>query len=434
MQSRLTLTIAILTLLAGIAAFFYFLRRAPVDRPPNVVLVTVDTLRPDRLGFGGHDRRTSPVLDALAGESVVFPNTYSVSGWTLPSVATILTGHYPRDHGATDFHWALDAAVPTLASTLALNGYDTRAFVSHLLLTPNFGVAQGFETYDHTVLEIGHPHDVSTGEQLTDLAIRATRDMQEPYFLWVHYFDPHFEYLTHDRWREFGGDDIDRYDQEIAFTDAHIARLLDHLRGRGLDDRTVLVFTSDHGEEFGEHGDRFHYTLFEEVMRCPMFIKAPGLAPGTNPTVAQQIDIVPTILALTGVPGRGELPGRNLLGPAAADRPVFMERDRPPPYNQRGVINGRYKLVVIEEVDPESIPRTSQGTEKPIVNVFPGMYMYDLEADPGETTNIYDESDPRAIEMLVMLAEHFSVKHTPAHEVEIDETLRDKLRSLGYIR
>jgi len=429
---RVFLSIASAAVLVGVACWG-FVSCTSAEKPPNVVVITVDTLRPDHLGFGGHLRKTSPFLDALAKRSVVYPNVYSVSGWTLPSIATLMTGRYPLEHGATDFHWRVDATLPTLAGILRRQGYDTRGFVSHIVLTPEYGVADGFESYDFSVLNIGHPHKVSTGTQLTDLVTQSIKDLKEPFFLWVHYFDPHFEYLSHPRWGAFGTDDIARYDQEIAFTDTEISRLFGYLGSRGWDKNTITVFTSDHGEEFGEHGDKFHYTLYEEVMRCPLIINAPFLEPGVDDAVAQQIDVLPTILSLLALDAPPSLPGRNLLEASSGERPVFMERDRPPPFNQRGVIYGGYKLMVIEDVDPMSIPRKSQGTHSPVVNVVPGIYMYDLTKDPGETDNIYSDDNPKAVELLVMLANHFSVKSKPVHEVEVDEKLREKLRSLGYI-
>jgi arylsulfatase A-like enzyme len=428
----MTAAIAIAIVMIGVLVFV-FISRKGADKPANVLLITVDTLRPDRLGYAGHTRETSPTIDALAAKGLVFPNVYSVSGWTLPSVATILTGHHPRDHGATDFHWAVDVTLPTMAGILRKQGYDTRGFVSHLILTPSYGVSEGFQSFDYSVLELGHPHEVSTGAELTDLVIESSASLEEPYFLWVHYFDPHFQYLPHGRWGHFGSEDIDRYDQEIAFNDWQISRLLDHLEKRGLLENTITVFTSDHGEEFGEHGDKFHYTLYEEVLRCPLVINAPLLQHAVDHRIAQQIDILPTVLSMLSLEVDPVLPGRSLVGPSAEERPVFLERDRPPPYKQRGVIHGGYKLILIEEVDPESIPRKSQGTESPVVNVIPGIYMYDLSADPGETRDIYDERNPKAIELLVLLAEHFTGEAASGHEVEVDKTLRDKLRSLGYI-
>jgi arylsulfatase A-like enzyme len=432
MRNKIVVLIVAVVILAAVFVNVY--RRQPVsDRPYNVLLITVDTLRPDRLGYAGHTRDTSPTIDKLAKEGLVFPESYSVSGWTLPSIATIITGRYPRDHGATDFHWAVDVSLPTLAGILRREGYDTRGYVSHLILTPQYGIAGGFQSYDFSVLGAGHPHDVSTGRQLTDLVIAELKDIEKPYFLWVHYFDPHFQYLPHATWRSFGASDLDRYDQEIAFTDSQISRLLSHLKRHRLYDNTIIVFTSDHGEEFGEHGGKYHYTLYEEVMRAPLIINAPFIEPGVDSSIVEQTDLLPTIMTMLGLEEDDTLPGRNLLIPNTRERPVFMERDRPPPFNQRGVIKGNYKLTVVELADTASIPRKSRGTYAPVVNVEPGIYMYDIAADPGETRNIYSEDNPKARELLVILAEHFAGKKRPLHEVEVDEKLRKKLRSLGYL-
>jgi arylsulfatase A-like enzyme len=402
------------------------------DKPYNLVLITVDTLRPDRLGFGGNNRETSPTLDKLAAEGVVFPNAYSVAGWTLPSVATILTGRYPKDHGATDFHLSLDMHVPTLAGILRRNGYDTRGYVSHVTLTPTFGIADGFIKFDFSVLDIGHPHDVATARQLTDLALDEIGTIEKPYFLWVHYFDPHFEYLAHPPYASFGSRDIDRYDGETGHTDYYISKLL-----RGLPDKknTIVVFTADHGEEFGEHGGQFHYTLHREVMRVPFVIKAPFLEPAVSQVAVEQIDVLPTVLSMLNMEVPGDLPGKDILAEAADRRkPIYLERDRPPPYRQRGVIKDGYKLVFVEMEDIEKIPAGSRGTHIRVRNVFTGTYMYDLNKDPGETRNIYDESDPRALEMLGLIATHFSRRNNTQTEIQLDDDLLKKLRSLGYLK
>ncbi len=400
------------------------------DAPPNLVLITVDTLRPDRLGCYGHSRPTSPAIDALAAEGVVYSHAYSQSGWTLPSVATILTGQYPRDHGATDFHWSLDVSLRPLASILRRAGYDTQGYVSHVMLTPTYGIGDGFANFDYSVLNIGHPHDVATADDLTDLALQGLRDADKPYFLWVHYFDPHFEYLSHPAFSKFGTGPLDRYDGEIAHTDYHISRLL-----RQIDDKnTVIVFTSDHGEEFAEHDGQYHYTLYDEVMRVPLIIKAPGLLPGKDDTVVEQTDLLPTILSLLGVEHTADLPGRDLLSGAPDDTPMFIERDRPPPWRQRGVIKGDHKLFVIEMQDSTTIPPASRGTEVPVRNVKPGIYMYNLKDDPRERTNIYSESDPTALELLGLIAGHFSTSKYKENKVELDADLIKKLKSLGYLR
>jgi arylsulfatase A-like enzyme len=400
--------------------------------PPNLVLITVDTLRPDRLGCYGHDRDTSPAIDALAAQGVRFTHAWSQAGWTLPSVATILTGRYPRDHGATDFHWSLDASLRSLASILRSNGYDTHGYVSHVMLTPTFGLGDGFAEYDYSVLDVGHPHDVATAQPLTELALKGLRKAEKPYFLWVHYFDPHFQYLSHPAFASFGDRDIDRYDGEIGHTDYYIGRLLKQLD----DGNTVVVFTADHGEEFGEHDGVYHYTLYNEVMRVPLIIRAPGLAPGTDNTAAEQIDLLPTILGLLGIDTHdagAQLPGRDLLSGAPDDTPVFIERDRPPPWRQRGVIRGNQKLFVVELQDSSEIPPSSRGTEVPVTNVETGIFMYDLAADPAERTNIFSADDPTALELLGMVTEHFATSVHRSEAVELDDDLVRKLKSLGYI-
>ena len=398
-------------------------------RPLNLVLITVDTLRPDHLGYGGSRRATSPRLDRLAKEGVVFNNATSASGWTLPSVATILTGHHPKDHGATDFHWSLDASLPTLAGILRRNGYDTYGFVSHIMLTPTYGMGDGFAHFDFSVLNVGHPHDISTSTQLTELALKGLRGVKQPYFLWVHYFDPHFEYLAHGQF-PFGDSEEQRYDSEIAFTDYYIDNLLKVVDR----DNTVIVFTADHGEEFGEHGGQYHYTLHGEVMRVPLVVKAPGLAPAVDSTPAQQIDLLPTMLSLLGVAAPQGLPGRDLFaGDANPAAPVFLERDRPPQWRQRGVVRGSHKLIVIEEADTSLVPPTSRDEEIPVTNVHPGIYLYDLARDPGERDNLFSRDDPTSLELLGLVTTHFANAAARPQPVEVDDELLQKLKSLGYV-
>jgi arylsulfatase A-like enzyme len=400
------------------------------DRP-NLVLITVDTLRPDHLGFAGYHRDTSPVADRLAAEGVVFHNSYSQAGWTLPAIATIFTGHHPKDHGSTDFNWALDGKLPTLAGVLRRNGYETHGYVSHVVLRPKYGVADGFSTYDFSVLNVGNPHFVSTARELTDLAIAGLEGVEPPYFLWIHYFDPHFEYVEHRDFASFGNDDIDRYDQEIAHTDYHIGRLLANLPDV---DNTAIVFTSDHGEEFGEHDGAYHYTLFEEVLRVPLIINAPSLEPGSDRSITQQIDLLPTMLSLVGIPAPEGLPGRDLLdAQSRGGNAVFIERDNPHPWVQRGVIRDGLKLIYIEEADSASLPPNTPPSYVPVTNVQTGTFLFELNGDPGELNNLFDPSDSRALDLLGLMTTHFSARKYRETAVKLDEELLEKLRSLGYV-
>jgi arylsulfatase A-like enzyme len=254
--------------------------------------------------------------------------------------------------------------------------------------------------------------------------------MKEPYFLWVHYFDPHFEYLSHPAFAAFGDRDVDRYDQEIGFTDYHIARLLRRIDKKN----TVVMFTADHGEEFGEHGGQYHYTLYDDVMRVPLIVRAPGLAPGRNTTRAEQIDLLPTLLSLLGVERSSDLPGRDLLSGEPDSTPVYIERDRPPPWRQRGVVKGTHKLFVVEMQDTTTIPPASRGTEIPVKNVVPGIYLYDLASDPLERTNLYTPDNPIALELLGLVARQFATSHYQENAVDLDPELLKKLKSLGYVR
>ncbi len=405
------------------------------SQPPNVLLITVDTLRPDRLGYAGHTRPTSPTLDRLAAEGVVFTRAYSQSGWTLPSLATILTGRYPKDHQATDFHHALNRSLPTLAGLLKERGYDTRGYVSHALLTARYGLNRGFWRYDASVLDRGDPHKIATSRELTELAVRDMHDLKEPFFVWIHHFDPHFAYLRHEPWASFGDRDIDRYDQEIAHTDAHIGRLLDFFRQRGVFDRTVIVFTSDHGEEFGEHGGDLHATCYDEVLHVPLIIRGPRIAPRVETTPAEQIDLLPTILARVGVEPPPECAGRDLLAAQAPRIPIMVERDRPPGFRQRCVLQYPHKLIRVEPQDTLLIPVESRAAYSEVRNVIPGTYLYNLESDPREKVNLYRPGEAQGELLLAQLAAHFTGQlDLPPERVVVSEELRERLRALGYIR
>ncbi len=405
----------------------------------NLILISVDSLRPDRLGYSGHDRPTSPTLDRLAAEGRVFANAYSPAGWTLPSMASVLTGRHPREHGATNYFLRLEDGAPTLASILRCHGYDTRAYVSHLLVGAQYGLGMGFRTFDETIPHTSNPARVKTGERLTDVVLRGleAHPIRAPFFLWVHYFDPHIRYLAHADWSSFGDEDRDRYDQEIAHTDRQIARLLDALRQRDLYDDAVVIFTADHGEEFSEHGGEWHETLHEEVLRVPLVIRAPLLEPGPDTSLARHIDLLPTALALLGIQAPEGLPGRSLLEEPRGEPLLFFARDLPLRFRQRGVRRGDQKLLVIDAVElgdraaPESALLPVLRRELPI---RPGVFLYDLARDPGETRNLYAEHAPVARELMALLREHFGEDVAADNRVEVDAAMERSLRLLGYIR
>ncbi len=404
------------------------------DQGPSVLLISVDTLRPDHLGFMGHDVPTSPHLDALAARSRVWDTAYSQSGWTLPSLASLHTGLYPRQHGATDVHYGVAGGAVTLAEVAREHGLRTAAVVSQILLAPAYGLNRGFDHYDATVIGDSDPKDAVTGAAVTDRALAVLDDLgAEPFFLWAHYLDPHFDYVEHAPWAHFGDTELDRYDQEIAYTDQQIGRLLEGIEARGLGDNLIVIFTSDHGEEFGEHGGKWHGTLHEEVLRVPFLISGPGVETGRDTRIAEQVDLFPTLAALLGWTSPKELPGENLLDPMAKHTPVLAARDRPPGFQQGALIDRGTKVIHIEETDISALPEMSRRLFYDISTVVPGTYLYDLKADPGERTNLFQRTDPGHIDVLRRLADHYRQTVTAREDVALSDEARERLRSLGYM-
>jgi arylsulfatase A-like enzyme len=434
LRARLALAAALVA--ASAAPFVVSCSRGP---SPNILLITVDTLRPDHLGYGGGRHGVSPTVDAVARTGMVYRNAYSVSGWTMPSIATILTGLYPRQHGMVSWKSVLSESLTTMAEVLHDRGYDTGAFVSHLVFRKERGLAAGFDTYDATVLDVGHPHKVSTAYELTKRAIAFIEQAHEPYFVWIHYFDPHFDYLVHEHFRSFGTRPVDRYDQEVAAVDREIDRLIRAIHARGEIDNTAIIFTSDHGEEFGERGGRYHRTLYDEILRVPLLVRAPGHPVGEDDRPVEQIDLLPTVYGLLGM-AADELPGHDLLSPRyEGERVIYAERQFPPLWAQQSVRNDRYKLTIVEEVDTTRIDEDMiEGLPKvraEVRNVIPGIYLFDLAADPEERNNIYSDDNDEGRALLAALLEYMeSTAVVVSPEIEMDEDTIDKLRSLGYIQ
>jgi choline-sulfatase len=373
--------------------------------PRDVIFITVDTLRADRLGFAGYWRDTSPAIDQIAREGAVFDNARSGAGWTLPAMASLFTGRRPRAHGARDFHSSIDRKIPTLPEILRQHGFETRGYVSNVLLDARYGFDRGFDHFDASLSNVGNPHQISTSEQLTNrvLADLDRRPVDEPLFLWVHYSDPHFAYVEYPGEPFFGPTPADRYDGEIARTDRAIGQLLDGLRGRSRYAHALIVLTADHGEEFGEHGGIHHETLHAEVVEVPLVIRAPGAERGRSSAPARQIDVAPTVLAQLDIPQPPAWPGRDLFARSADEQQKgFYERDVPTRFRQRAVRNGDYKLIVVESRPPDTIDEAL-----PSPSLKPGMYLYDKARDPHEAHNLFAPDHPQLSPLLAALREHF---------------------------
>ena len=311
-----------------LAAAFLCACAAPprVEPPLSVLLITLDTLRADRVGAYGDGKARTPALDALARQGVVFERAYTPAPITLPAHVSLMTGLQPPAHGVRgNGAFALGSDVPTLAEALKASGRRTAAFVGGFPLSRRFGLGRGFDLYDDAMSKAPGVNYDFAERRARDVVDSATRWMSEnpgPVFVWVHLFDPHAPY---DPPPEFRTDDP--YRDEIASTDAAVSTLMSAWDARG--GRSIVVATSDHGEAFGEHGEWSHSLfIYDTTLRVPLLIRGPGFAAGKRASVNVGLtDIPATILEAAGV-AAGSIPGIALakaLGPGAPDRALYAE-------------------------------------------------------------------------------------------------------------
>ncbi len=291
----------------------------------NVVLLTIDTLRWD-LGFAGYPRPISPNLDALAKKSVLFEKGYALASYTSKSLAPALIGKFPNE---THRGWAhfnrFEKSDIFVAERLQKAGVRTISVQGYwYFFQPGVGFERGFDVIDVSsapkAIQVEGDRS-SNSDKITDAAIAQLgkpENTDKPFFLWVHYVDPHAEYAKHEGF-DFGPKSRDLYDGEVAFVDHHVGRLLDHIGKSKLGERTAIIVTSDHGEAFGEHGlIRHGFEVWEELIRVPLMIAVPGLPPRKVPVRRSGIDLVPTIMDLYRLPlpkgeGTDFLSGTSLL-------------------------------------------------------------------------------------------------------------------------
>ena len=339
-----------------------------VPRDFNILLLTVDTTRADHLGMYGYPRPTSPNLDAMARGATVFDHSWAHAPSTRYSMPAILTGRLPLDvyyDTSVDGWPGLLPRATTLAEALAPLGFVTGAITNYWYFDRSRHMDQGFAEYDnedarlHAGVAGAGPEQTrgSSSKEQTDKAIGFVgRHAAERWFLWVHYYDPHYAYEPHPEVPSFGTDRVALYDGELRFTDLHIGRLLDELRARGLYDRTVIVVTGDHGEGFGEHGVELHgYHLYAAQTRVPLIIRVPGLAPRHAATPAGHVDILPTLVDLAGGAPSPDMEGRSLVDVVSgADLPrtVFQQLSYEGNHEMRAGVDARCH--VIYNVSPDT--------------------------------------------------------------------------------
>jgi arylsulfatase A-like enzyme len=363
---------------------------AGIERP-NFLLITVDALRADHLGSYGYGRPTSPRMDRFAEDAVRFESVVSQSSRSIRSIPSLMTGFYPSQIAYGD-EYLFPSILPenvTLAEALGQAGYRTAVTMGTDYFERVSGFFQGFDDTDQVdIYRPPRPLPVTRALKQLD----RLEQQEQPWFLWVHLFNVHEEYLWDRHPSKFGDEPVDHYDTEITLADAQVGRLLDELRQRGLMDATVVTITSDHGEAFGEHGHTGHAeSVYEEELRVPLLMRVPGVGAGVVAETVALFDLMPTHLNMAGVPVPKAMPARSLLpfvtGDARPDPDRLLISEVLPdglfPYDQKAVRRGDMKLIWW----------VREGT----------FQLFDLASDPGETRDLSDERREEAMELLGLL-------------------------------
>lgn len=425
LTSRRGLVTAAACTLALVAGWVLWIRS---NHPLNVILITLDTTRADRLGTYGYSKGLTEILDQYAEQGVVFERAYAPVPLTLPSHTTMLTGLYPPEHGLrVNGSGTLGRDAPLLPDILKRRGYDTGAFLAAFVLHSKFGLNRGFDVYDDDLSDSKPDGEHSferrrLGIKVVDSALNwLEQRAAKPFFCWIHLYDAHAPY--NDRPELFGGQFKEQpYDAGIAVEVQQVARVLQFLKDRKLDDHTLVVIVGDHGEGLGEHGEEEHGNLlYDSTVRVPLVVVAPKFClPGHR--VAEPVslvDLTPTILDVLNIPALKETRGRSLqaalAGGTLAPRPCYVETEAPFLDNRwcpmQAVVTKRWKYV-----------HTTRSE------------LFDLEQDPGEKNNLLETASQEREEMQGLL-EEIQEQFAPAsaENVHLSEKDRRILESLGYV-
>lgn len=416
--------------------------------PPNVILITLDTTRADRMGFLGSKRALTPNLDALARQSVVFTHAYSQVPLTTASHATILTGTYPQFHQVNDFGVPLADDLPYAPAILHAQGYQTAAFVGSLVLDPETrsapGFERGFDTYDAGFRRrrVGDDRyetiERRGGEVIGRALAWLTTHHEDPFFIWVHLYDPHDPYDPPEPFKTRYSSAP--YDGEIAYTDAAVGKFLDWLRLRGLFNNALIAVMADHGEALGEHGETTHGVfLYDETIRVPLLFKLPqGRSAGSRVAPrARLVDVLPTILQALDLPIPSPVQGESLLSliksaPAAKPAPGKASPPSPdhPAPGRPAYAESDYPHRTFGWSSLRSL-----RTGKYLFIDAPRKELYDQSADPKAEHNL-SATSAAVTNTLASQLEAFRQKTTTSKEppkVIPDPGLQERLAALGYV-
>jgi len=389
--------------------------KAPKLKQPNVLLITVDTLRGDALGWIG-GRNETPAIDALAKSGARFSTAVTPVPITLPAHTSILTGLYPARHGVRDNGQTVPVTFPTLAESLSTDGYQTAAFVSGFPLLRIFGLDRGFEHYDDTMNQGSEGWVERTAVDTATAALAWIETTPSPWFAWIHFYDPHDPYEPPRSFWQQGSQGA--YHGEVAFTDFAIETLLDGISPAARAN-LLTVFTSDHGESLGEHQEKTHgFFIYDSTVKVPLVFHFPGRIPALESDLQPRlVDLTPTILDLLDLPAIQGIDGLS-LAPILAGRAL----DIPP------AITETYLPWIFFGWAPLTGIRTNGWK---LVDA-PRPELYDLKTDPNELNNIIATHPERARTMAAAL-EPFKVNHLERLGNDLDSETIEALRALGYI-
>ena len=439
------------TAIAIAGARHVVVRPPPPRGAPNIILISVDSLRADHLHVYGYNRCTSPNLDRLAKQGALFETVMAPTSWTLPSHMTLMTALPPERHGVISNRKRLAAGIDTLPQRLQREGYYTGGIVSATYLDGMFGFDRGFDEYDdYSLLHAagGYSANQVSSPQVTNLALqfldrRAAATDGRPFFLFLHMFDVHYDYnppepfahmfdpvyegkatgrvgaMTEIRKRRDLDHVIALYDGEIAFVDAHIGNILRAVSALHLDDDTIVAVVADHGEEFFEHGGSGHFrTLYDEVLHVPLIIRYPGHIPaGKRVTGQARLMDVPSTLI--------ELAGLRVSKPASDDDAVSL--------GQSLFAGAPRSLPAYGDLNA-TLASLRTDREKVIWNLRTNKReFYDLVHDPGEHHAVRADDEMNGLAMRLEQWRSSATEKDPADKIDLDDEEKSALRALGYL-